>query len=210
MTSVQDRYARSISSSHLEVTEYVGDIDALIAAGWVKEGLATMLWRLRVEYDKVDKQSLRRANCTMTDRLLALAHMKSLPAARDALGRFTMAQSTRLKSGLTGEQDLRVAGRALNSFLDPQCPACHGVKFKTVPGSGRLSAMPCGACEGSGKAQLKFDDLTAAEFALQQSVLAEIDRKLDRVARLMRQFTKEKGAVAGCKEWLAEQAKGAA
>lgn len=229
MTSVADRYARSITSSHLEVTEYTGDIDSLISAGWIKESLSTLLWRVRVEFDAVDARDVvalpemppperlliegeekalaewrkgEKARIAadlkarrLTARALAMVHLTSLREAKEALGRFTMAQSTRMRLPLTPEQELAVAGRAMQAFLDPLCGACHGIKFKTAPGTGRLSSTPCPVCYGSGRAQ-GSDDMTASEFALQQSVLAEIDRKMDRVARLMKRFLRERAEVA--------------
>jgi hypothetical protein len=53
MSAVEERYSRAIRSSHLEVTEHPGDVDKLIAAGWLDDGFATTLYRLRVEYDGV-------------------------------------------------------------------------------------------------------------------------------------------------------------
>jgi hypothetical protein len=229
MTSVQDRYARSITSSHLEVTEYTGDIDALISAGWIKESLSTLLWRVRVEFDAVDARDVvalpempppdrltgegeekalaewkkgEKARIAadlkgrrLTARALAMVHLTSLREAKEALGRFTMAQATRMGLPLTPEQELAVSGRAMQAFLDPLCGVCHGIKFKTAPGTGRLSSTPCSTCFGSGRAQ-GAGDMTAAEFALQQSVLAELDRKMDRVARLMKRFLREQASTA--------------
>lgn len=194
MTSVADRYARSITSSHLEVTEFTGDVDALIAAGWVREGLATTLWRLRVEFDGVDKRVLR-SNSSMTDRLLVLMHMKTLPAARNALGGFVRGQALQANLELSQEERVRMCARILNQFLDQLCPACHGVRNKTIPGTGRLSAMPCDACEGSGKQRLKFTGNTdAAEVKFTEAVLADLDRKMDRVGKLMKRFLRNGGA----------------
>lgn len=187
--NVSDRYARSITSSHLEVTEFTGDVDSLIAAGWVREGLSTILWRVRVEFDAVDKQSIGRANCSMTDRLLALVHMRSLAPAKSALLAFITSQAERSGLMLSITERARLTGRVLNHLLDPLCPVCHGVKFKTVPGSGRLSAMPCEACEGLGRERLKFTGNTeAAEVELTREVLDEIDRKMARVSMLMKRF----------------------
>lgn len=205
----EDRYARSITSSHLEVTEFTGDVDSLIAAGWCKESLATMLWRMRVEFDAVDKQAMARGNCSATDRLMALVHMRSLHPAKEALGRFVMGMATRRNLTLSTEEQLRLSGRILNQWLDPLCKACRGVKFKTVPGSGRLSAMPCDACEGTGRVGLQFTGNTEEEeVQFTRDVLEDMDRKMEHVARLMGGFLRERGPVAECKAWLEEQVKG--
>lgn len=60
MTAIEDRptlperYARAMQSTHLEVlVDERCSVDLLVAAGWVKDGLGTMLYRLRTEYDAV-------------------------------------------------------------------------------------------------------------------------------------------------------------
>jgi hypothetical protein len=51
--TTEERYTRAVQSSHLELRETPGDVDALIAAGWIKEGMGPMLYRLHVEFDSV-------------------------------------------------------------------------------------------------------------------------------------------------------------
>lgn len=51
MSIIEERYARAISSSHLEVKEGRGDADTIIAAGMANETLGVMLSRLRAEWD---------------------------------------------------------------------------------------------------------------------------------------------------------------
>lgn len=58
--TVEERYARAIQSSHLEVTDRPNDVDVLVAAGWVREGLATALYRLHVEFERCDMRTIRR------------------------------------------------------------------------------------------------------------------------------------------------------
>lgn len=49
---IEERYGRALESSHLRPnSEQTGDVDLLIAAGWVSDSLGTMLYRLRLEYD---------------------------------------------------------------------------------------------------------------------------------------------------------------
>jgi hypothetical protein len=48
---IKERYTRAMGASRLIVSERPGDVDLLIAAGWVQEGLATSLYRLMAEYD---------------------------------------------------------------------------------------------------------------------------------------------------------------
>lgn len=52
--SIDEKYGRAIGSSHLAVRpEALGDVDFIIAAGFVAEGLGTALFRLRSEWDVV-------------------------------------------------------------------------------------------------------------------------------------------------------------
>lgn len=51
--TIAERYQRATHSSHLRVQERRGDVDYLIAAGWLREGLGAVMYRLRVEYDTV-------------------------------------------------------------------------------------------------------------------------------------------------------------
>jgi len=51
--SLPERYAGAIESSHLEVVPRRCDVDYLVAAGWTRDSLGAMLYRLRTEYDAV-------------------------------------------------------------------------------------------------------------------------------------------------------------
>ena len=194
MTSTIERYSRAISSSHLEVTDKPGDVDALIAAGWIRDGLATMLYRLRVEYDLIDRTTPILCNSPATSRLMVLINCKGLPAARDAMAAFVTAQAARAGLTITLEEQHRLSGRILDVFLDPLCEACRGVKFKVVPGTGRLSGVSCDACQGTGTRGLKFvGGAERREVEFTRDVQAAIARKMDYVAKMMRAFLREQG-----------------
>jgi hypothetical protein len=254
MSNVEERYSRAINSSHLEVTEFAGDIDSLVAAGWVRDSLATTLYRLRVEFDACDMRSIRpfaptpapetfyeeaqgprlpdgprlyvevtnevvierkrrawntaekaRVAKDFADRrviakALALVHMQSLPAARDALGRFVMAQATRMDLDTNPEEQLRLSGRILDYLLDPMCEICSGVKFKEIAGTGRLSNMACAGCDGSGKRPWRCVGANARDSrptrcmckpcVLSRNILGDLDRKMENVRQLMQRFTR--------------------
>ncbi len=52
--SIKERYTSAIGSTRLTlVAERTGDVDLLIAAGWVQDGLATQIYRLMAEFDTV-------------------------------------------------------------------------------------------------------------------------------------------------------------
>lgn len=51
--TIEERYDRATRSSHLEVRETRCDVDHLIAAGWIRDGIGPMLYRLHAEWDAV-------------------------------------------------------------------------------------------------------------------------------------------------------------
>lgn len=57
--TVAERYVKALRSSHLEVdAETRGDVDMLVAAGYVREGVGTALYRTRAEFDAVRRSLL--------------------------------------------------------------------------------------------------------------------------------------------------------
>jgi hypothetical protein len=150
-----------------------------------------MLYRLRIEYDKVDKRSLARVNVTVTNVLLALTHVRSLMPVREALRRFVSGQAWREGMELDQETLHRVADRVLDHFLDPICSVCNGTQFKVVTGTGRLSGEACSNCLGSGKRALFYGEgAQAEEYELTRAARDAIQRKMNkfdqRVGNLLR------------------------
>lgn len=154
-----DRYARAITSSNLKVgpSEREGDVDALIAAGWVSgDSLGSLLYRLRCEWDRVDKQALRRSGGVGTAATLARTVLKNLRPTQRALRGFTVGMIQREdKVGALPTEDLkralRLADQLLERYLDVTCPACLGVKYQVVSGTSRLSGHACAVCAGTGE-----------------------------------------------------------
>lgn len=70
--TLEERYSRAMSTSHLEVKDRPGDVDMLIAAGWCKETLGTMLYRLRSEFDAVKggEHAVASAELDRIDRMI--------------------------------------------------------------------------------------------------------------------------------------------
>lgn len=54
--TMAERYGRAATSSHLRLKDTRCDVDYLIAAGWLQDGLGSMLYRLRSEFDAVRGQ----------------------------------------------------------------------------------------------------------------------------------------------------------
>ena len=56
---------------------------------------------------------------------------------------------------LSAQNCERVAALALQHYVDPVCPHCHGRLYEQVPGTPHLSARPCGHCGGSGERRIQ-------------------------------------------------------
>ena len=81
-----ERYAAATQTSNLRCNaESRGDVDMLIAAGWIAEGLGTSLYSLQIEFDAV-AQDLKRlpSNASQTDRALIAAESALKERERDA------------------------------------------------------------------------------------------------------------------------------
>jgi hypothetical protein len=59
-----ERYGSATQSSHLKMQETRCDVDYLIAAGWLRDGLGAQLYRLRTEYDTV-RLDMRKAEASL-------------------------------------------------------------------------------------------------------------------------------------------------
>jgi hypothetical protein len=125
--TIEERYARAMRSSHLEVTEHPGDVDKIIAAGWIRDGLATTLYRLRMEFDGA-KAAQAQADANMRRRYdQAAAAPKELPpktelkrGAKETLDAFRERQRAyrEARTGMTRKEVLEDATReALTSRL---------------------------------------------------------------------------------------------
>jgi hypothetical protein len=138
VVTTEERYGRAISSSDLRVSDAAGDVDALIAAGWLPNDLGPLLYRLRVELDSLlgDQVRIKRHRAELQPaikvsralvqremrygpspaaadlyvllsrqqlldreeaaaRLSAVQQLRTLPEARDVLGRWADIEATR-------------------------------------------------------------------------------------------------------------------
>lgn len=181
-----EHYVRATESIHLEVmTERRGDVDMLIAAGWVKDGLGTTLFRLRSEFDGMNRLELAQAADRLTARVMTLSAMPSLAAARGALGAFAVSLATRKRFMEPDDVVRSIAGHALDLWLDPLCPSCGGRGFNGGYGSPRLR---CAACHESGHRALRFGGKTEASHQFGRALLNEMDRKTLYVEGRMKDF----------------------
>lgn len=235
MTAIEDRptlperYARAMQSTHLEVlVDERCSVDLLVAAGWIKDGLGTMLYRLRTEYDavrgahrtalaalheaqahadRVQREAkahdakgradqaarLRQIAEHITEgakgealmaKVQMLSQLKTLEPAKAALGRFASIMATRERYMRPDREVMRIAGRALEVWMDPMCPHCHGTGL--TGGVGVVAGI-CPACHGT-KLRAYRLHVTDAGHQFGRSLLSHMDRKTEHVAGQMRRF----------------------
>lgn len=206
--TIEERYTRATHSSSLQVSELSGVADPLIAAGWMKDGLGPTLWRLRAEYDLVARDVVRARPDDLMGMVLILTQLKTLGEGRAALGGFMIAEATRAKFMQSDDVVLGLAGRVLESFIHPQCFTCGG--RGTLGDSG--ATLICKKCAGTGR-RVETIGKTDDEREFSARVLAELDRKMEIVARAMRhrlrnrlQDGKDRGNVSPVRRHIGPQA----
>lgn len=184
--TLEERYARAVDTADMSVSlERRTPVDLLISAGWTRESLGTALYRLKTEFDAVRGDlRLAGAGITLTDFLLVLSGLQTLRSTRDALGRFSVAYATRQKYMVPDDTVLKIAGKALQYWLDPQCHSCSGRGFN---GGFGLPLVLCTACHGSKKREATFHH-TAAGHEFARALLCEMDRKTEHVNTMLKRF----------------------
>lgn len=90
-TATEERYARAIRTSHLEVEDAPGDVDSIIAAG-MAESLGVLLTRLRTEWETISRTEAKQAANSQTARLLILMNLRSLEPAKRAIFALALAR----------------------------------------------------------------------------------------------------------------------
>lgn len=151
--------------------------------------------RTNATAEMVDKQA---EDAALTARALMMIHLKTLPATRVAVHGFARIHAIRSRFMVPKfpDQERRrievvshVAGRSLDVWIDPACPHCAGRGFN---GGYREPVVICDACDGttnriSGRRGERLGPTHFAhEFGL--SLVDELERKADKVARAMRRF----------------------
>lgn len=142
--TLAERYSRAVGSSDLRMKRGVGDLDILIAAGRAG-GLGAQLLRLRQEFDTV-RGTVRHGPLQPVDRLMVLQRLRSLPDTREALGRFAVQRATKVGLMKSDAIVMKLVGKVLDVFLDPQCHHCEGRGFNggAHRGDKRTICQPCG------------------------------------------------------------------
>ena len=127
--------------------------------------------------DELDRTAL-------TERAMVLVHLKSLDDTSQALGKFALTLAAREARGLAEPAVRKIAGRALDFWLDPLCMACHGTGAVGGYGEPRNT---CTACNGTTKRPVRMGtDERGHQFG--RLLLAAMDSKTDYVQGRMRAF----------------------
>lgn len=251
--TVDERYATAVDSSHLEVDpDERCDVDLLIAAGWVRDGLGTSLYRLRVEWDAVQTEyrnaravvheakaeiesfskegaklwkkgrfdeagELQRqayateeesTRAAQTEHTLLLTRLKTLRATREAVDRFAARLALRIWISPADFIVQRIAGRALEAWLDDNCTKCDGRGFNGGFGTPLVLCSGPDGCGGTGRRRLVLHHSDDGH-AFGRLLLANLDRKADYVTGQMRRFLAQQRATDATAAALATRDLGA-
>lgn len=193
--STEEKYARAVNSSHLEMKPGMDAISVIIAAGWVRDGLGTILYRLRTEHDAA-KGNLRRIaalpEVSSADANLVASQLKSLHAATLAVRRFAINSAKRHAGRMRyhGDDAPEVGVRALGYWLDPLCHTCNGRGF--LGGSG-VPVEVCKHCHGSGRTLPKLSKSEAGQ-QFGYLLISEFERKTTRVGEQIKRYLRQEAA----------------
>lgn len=138
---LQERYTRAIDSTHLELTEERGALDYVVAAGWVRDGLGTMLFRLMTEFDSVRGEhrqawdNLREADANAKRELIAgtadcVAADAVAPSRREEVMRAAQSRIDAARAAVASAEAAALTAKAL--IL---------VRLKTLPEARRALAV---------------------------------------------------------------------
>lgn len=193
--TTEEKYARAVNSSHLEMRPGMDAISIIIAAGWVRDGLGTILYRLRTEHD-VAKGNLRRMaraqEISQADTHLVASQLKSLHSATLAVRRFAINSAKRHAGRLRyhGEDAPEIGVRALGYWLDPLCHACNGRGFSGGTGT---PVEVCKHCHGSGRTLPRLSKAKEGqEFGY--LLISEFERKTNRVGEQIKRYLRQEAA----------------
>jgi hypothetical protein len=167
-------------------------ISVIIAAGWVRDGLGTILYRLRTEHD-VAKGNIRRYlkmdAPSQIDAAQIASQLKSLHSATLAVRRFAINSAKRHAGRLRyhGDDAPEIGVRALGYWLDPLCHSCNGRGFS---GGSGTPVEVCKHCHGSGRTLPRLSkDKAGQEFGY--LLISEFERKTTRVGELIKRHLRQ-------------------
>jgi len=185
--TIAEHYTRAIGSSHLRAQEGRGDVDYLIAAGWLQDGLGALLYRLRSEYDTARAVIDGTCGDSIPERrLAAMLHLRSLAQAREALGSFAVVLATKTCFMRPNSEALMLAGQVLEIWLDPLCHHCEGRGLTGGEHRGERTVL-CRPCRGTGHRRGQVGR-GAEQQAFAARLELEMLQRLAMVERVMRDF----------------------
>ena len=214
--TIPDRYSYSIRSKQLRNTDRPGDIDVIIAAGFIRDGLPTAIYRLRIEFDAVrgdlilnDRmlvQAIAIANVvqqsvevgpTFADAIRMQAHdfatsnlcflLTQLKSFKGCLHK--LSRFIRRKSEKAGLNFNRAESEELaGQILDYLLdPLCQQCAGTGYKKTTRGALCP--TCKGQGKRHFQFGNGTSYKrISLIKDVFSDIEHNMERINRLMGRF----------------------
>lgn len=190
------------------------DADYVIAAGMARSLLGTALLRLRAEWDAArgewrhgathilalldEARAKERAVSVeaafglrmqaeqeaVTHMALTLIQLKTLASAKAALLSYALRQATLRRFMRPDEDVAKIAGRALEAWLDPTCMHCDGRGFN---GGFDAPRALCTRCGGTGRRPIRLGP-SNSDHEFGRFLLAQMDAKTEWVARRMRRL----------------------
>lgn len=148
------------------------------------EALKSDIERAAVWMTEAHRLRAEAAHTAMTAHVMALVHAPSLEPAKRSLGEFANWLAVRQHFRAPAVIVMAIAGRALDSWLDPLCHHCTGRGFTGGYSAPMVLCKPCG---GTGIRHPRLGK-TDAEHAFGRALLVEMDRKAERAARSMARF----------------------
>ena len=141
---IDETFISACNTSDMRVeAEKRNTADVIIAAGMSAGRLGVALMRLQSEFDAAGRKS---GNLTETEFRLLMGRLKSLSAVLEAVGHQAALWQM--------DRPAALAQAVVAFWLDKNCPACHGRKFQSAPGSPALTAKACPKCKATGQAAL--------------------------------------------------------
>lgn len=191
--TIEERYIKATKTSHLELSALrAGDVDMVIAAGFARENdFGVKLLRLRAEFDAVNQKELKACQDGLIARVMTLMQLRSLDPVKRHLGAVALRRAAKDKFARRkdwGVVVFKIAGRALDAWIDQNCHVCKGV------GQIGKRGMPqsiCTKCDG-GTRRVRFDK-TDDGHQLGRALMTEMDEAVDSVCGVMARFLKQQG-----------------
>jgi hypothetical protein len=135
----------------------------------------------------LDQAEMEERGQAIQARAFALLQLQTLNQTALALGDWACIIATREGLSLPDEAVRKVAGRALDAWLDARCDHCEGTGKRGAYGTIRTA---CRACSGTGQRSASLGRTIEEQF-LARAILAGVDRMVTYVDVQMTRFLRE-------------------